>query len=216
MSRARRCTCLRLTWCAAPRRPRSAARHWCRFFRVYCRGSLHRTTRWVRLRLRVARWRGPKKLKLKRLRAQKPADASTVTKFHARVPPSIAIRDYLERYARGAACGLQGRCRPPDGVGRAQRGRAVAPPRLTRARARARACRILKYAACSSECFVLALVYIDRLIQRNDLVLSTLNVHRIIITRWAAVTRAAAAAVQRVQPPTSIVPLQCHARCEIF
>lgn len=39
---------------------------------------------------------------------------------------------------------------------------------------------------------MLALVYIDRLIQRNDLVLSTLNVHRIIITRWAAVTRAAA------------------------
>ncbi len=135
----------RLTWCAAPRRPRSAARHWCRFFRVYCRGSLHRTTRWVRLRLRVARWRGPKKLKLKRLRAQKPADASTVTKFHARVPPSIAIRDYLERYARGAACGLQGRCRPPDGVGRAHGvGRAVAPPpRLTRARARARAWRVL-------------------------------------------------------------------------
>lgn len=61
-----------------------------------------------------------------------------VTKFHALRPPSIGIRDYLER--------------------------------------------ILKYASCSNECFVLALVYIDRLIQRNSFVLSSLNVHRIIIT----------------------------------
>ena len=43
--------------------------------------------------------------------------------------------------------------------------------------------RILKYSACSAECFVLALVYIDRLIQQHNLVLSTLNVHRVIITR---------------------------------
>mgnify|MGYP005993619845 CR=1 FL=1 len=43
--------------------------------------------------------------------------------------------------------------------------------------------RILKYSACSGECFVLALVYIDRLIQQHNLVLSTLNVHRVIITR---------------------------------
>eukprot|EP01138_Halocafeteria_seosinensis_P015740 gb/GECG01016061.1/.p1 GENE.gb/GECG01016061.1/~~gb/GECG01016061.1/.p1 ORF type:complete len:284 (+),score=30.18 gb/GECG01016061.1/:1-852(+) len=42
--------------------------------------------------------------------------------------------------------------------------------------------RILRYASCSSECFILALIYIDRLIQRNQLVLSSLNVHRIIIT----------------------------------
>ncbi|RYG53553.1 hypothetical protein EON66_08370, partial [archaeon] len=34
----------------------------------------------------------------------------------------------------------------------------------------------------SPECFVLALVYIDRLIQRNSLLLNSLNVHRIIIT----------------------------------
>lgn len=42
--------------------------------------------------------------------------------------------------------------------------------------------RILKFAACSPECFVLALVYIDRLIRGNRFVLSSLNVHRVIIT----------------------------------
>lgn len=42
--------------------------------------------------------------------------------------------------------------------------------------------RINKYASCSPECFVLALVYIDRLIQRNSLLLTSLNVHRVIIT----------------------------------
>ena len=42
--------------------------------------------------------------------------------------------------------------------------------------------RIFKYASCSGECFVLALVYIDRLIQRKNFILTSLNVHRIIIT----------------------------------
>jgi len=42
--------------------------------------------------------------------------------------------------------------------------------------------RINKYASCSSECFVLALIYIDRLIQRNNFVLTELNVHRVVIT----------------------------------
>ena len=44
------------------------------------------------------------------------------------------------------------------------------------------ACRIHKYASCSNECFVLALVYIDRLIQRNNFLLTELNVHRVVIT----------------------------------
>jgi hypothetical protein len=44
------------------------------------------------------------------------------------------------------------------------------------------ACSINKYSSCSPECFVLALVFIDRLIQRNALLLSSLNVHRVIIT----------------------------------
>lgn len=42
--------------------------------------------------------------------------------------------------------------------------------------------RIHKYASCSTECFILALIYIDRLIQRNSFILSELNVHRVVIT----------------------------------
>lgn len=42
--------------------------------------------------------------------------------------------------------------------------------------------RIHKYASCSTECYILALIYIDRLIQRNNFNLSGLNVHRVVIT----------------------------------
>lgn len=43
--------------------------------------------------------------------------------------------------------------------------------------------RIAKYSCCSEECFVLALIYIDRLIQCNpSFLVNSLNVHRIIIT----------------------------------
>jgi hypothetical protein len=42
--------------------------------------------------------------------------------------------------------------------------------------------RIHKYASCSSECFILALIYIDRLIQRNNFLLTHLNVHRVVIS----------------------------------
>ena len=42
--------------------------------------------------------------------------------------------------------------------------------------------RIYKYANCSSECFVLALIYIDRLISKNNFLLTDLNVHRVLIT----------------------------------
>ena len=41
---------------------------------------------------------------------------------------------------------------------------------------------IHKYASCSKECFILALIYIDRLIQRNNFLLTELNVHRVIVT----------------------------------
>ena len=41
---------------------------------------------------------------------------------------------------------------------------------------------IHRYASCSNECFILALIYIDRLIQRNNFLLSELNVHRVVIT----------------------------------
>jgi hypothetical protein len=43
--------------------------------------------------------------------------------------------------------------------------------------------RINKYASCSTECLVLALIYVDRLIQQSNFALTSLNVHRVIITR---------------------------------
>mmetsp|Transcript_10723 Transcript_10723/g.16362 ORF Transcript_10723/g.16362 Transcript_10723/m.16362 type:complete len:385 (-) Transcript_10723:1267-2421(-) len=42
--------------------------------------------------------------------------------------------------------------------------------------------RIHKFASCSTECYVLALIYIDRLIQQNSFLLTELNVHRVVIT----------------------------------
>ncbi|CAK4628121.1 unnamed protein product [Aphanomyces euteiches] len=42
--------------------------------------------------------------------------------------------------------------------------------------------RIHTYASCSPECFILALVYIDRLHQLQGFVMTELNVHRVIIT----------------------------------
>lgn len=42
--------------------------------------------------------------------------------------------------------------------------------------------RINKYASCSTECFILALIYIDRMIQRNSFHLTDLNVHRVVVT----------------------------------
>lgn len=42
--------------------------------------------------------------------------------------------------------------------------------------------RIHKYASCSPECFVLALVYMDRLHQMQGFLLTELNVHRVVIT----------------------------------
>ena len=43
--------------------------------------------------------------------------------------------------------------------------------------------RVAKYAACSGECFVLALVFIDRIIQSNPkFAVNSLNIHRLVIT----------------------------------
>jgi hypothetical protein len=43
--------------------------------------------------------------------------------------------------------------------------------------------RVAKYAACSGECFVLCLVYIDRIIQSNpNFIVTSLNIHRLLIT----------------------------------
>lgn len=43
--------------------------------------------------------------------------------------------------------------------------------------------RIHKYSKCSDTCLVIMLIYIDRLIERRGLVLSSLNAHRVILTR---------------------------------
>lgn len=42
--------------------------------------------------------------------------------------------------------------------------------------------RIYKYARCSTSCFVLAYIYIDRFIQGNGLRLTPLNIHRLLVT----------------------------------
>lgn len=41
--------------------------------------------------------------------------------------------------------------------------------------------RIHKYARCSESCFIVALIFIDRIIEKKNLVLSYLNIHRILI-----------------------------------
>jgi len=43
--------------------------------------------------------------------------------------------------------------------------------------------RIERYAGCSNECYIIALVYVDTIIQRNkSFVISSLNIHRLLIT----------------------------------
>ncbi|XAR49115.1 hypothetical protein NMG60_11032185 [Bertholletia excelsa] len=42
--------------------------------------------------------------------------------------------------------------------------------------------RIFKYSACSPSCLVLAYVYLDRFLQKTGLCLTSLNVHRLLIT----------------------------------
>jgi len=57
---------------------------------------------------------------------------------------------------------------------------AINPPSIT---IRAYIERIVRYAKCSKDFFILGLIYIDRLIQRNPTyVLNSLNVHRLLIT----------------------------------
>ncbi|XP_058748748.1 cyclin-P3-1-like [Vicia villosa] len=42
--------------------------------------------------------------------------------------------------------------------------------------------RIFKYSSCSPSCFVVAHVYVDRFIQHTEIKLTSLNVHRLLIT----------------------------------
>ena len=43
--------------------------------------------------------------------------------------------------------------------------------------------RIYNYSSCSPECLLHSLIYIDRLIQSNTVIVNSLSIHRIIITR---------------------------------
>lgn len=49
--------------------------------------------------------------------------------------------------------------------------------------------RINKYAKCSPNCFIIALIYIDRLIETRNVILSNLNVHRVLITSVMLATK---------------------------
>ncbi|GMI73822.1 cyclin p1;1 [Hibiscus trionum] len=42
--------------------------------------------------------------------------------------------------------------------------------------------RIFKYAGCSPSCFLVAYIYVDRFVQQTDVHLTSLNVHRLLIT----------------------------------
>ncbi|CAN1131933.1 CYCP3-1 [Linum perenne] len=42
--------------------------------------------------------------------------------------------------------------------------------------------RIFKYSCCSPSCFVIAQIYVDRFVQQTNIHLTSLNVHRILIT----------------------------------
>lgn len=44
-------------------------------------------------------------------------------------------------------------------------------------------CRLYKYSKCSVECFVLAIIYIDRLIQSGRIQVNSLTIHRVLLTR---------------------------------
>jgi hypothetical protein len=96
------------------------------------------------------------------------ADPGQVTKFHAMKAPGIGIQLYLERYVRIF------RCRLRSFYSIALFVLILTLPFFFY--------RVLKYASCSNECFILALIYIDRLIQRNNFLLTELNVHRVVIT----------------------------------
>lgn len=50
--------------------------------------------------------------------------------------------------------------------------------------------RVLSFAPCSNSCFIIALIYIDRIIQNNaDFILNSLSVHRMLITSVMVATK---------------------------
>jgi hypothetical protein len=49
--------------------------------------------------------------------------------------------------------------------------------------------RVLSFAPCSNSCFIIALIYIDRIIQNSDFILNSLSVHRMLITSVMLATK---------------------------
>nr|AFK44566.1 unknown [Lotus japonicus] len=49
--------------------------------------------------------------------------------------------------------------------------------------------RIFKYSGCSPSCFVLAHIYVDRFLQHTEIKLTSLNVHRLLITSIMLATK---------------------------
>ncbi|KAK6940822.1 Cyclin PHO80-like [Dillenia turbinata] len=49
--------------------------------------------------------------------------------------------------------------------------------------------RIFKYAGCSPSCFIIAHIYMERFLQRMDVCLTSLNVHRLLITSIMVATK---------------------------
>lgn len=97
------------------------------------------------------------------------SDPGQLTKFHALKPPGIGVEAYLDRYVIIADCsGFHCVC--------CSRSRYLTWLLFSLA------FRVHKYASCSNECFILALIYVDRLIERNNFLLTELNVHRVVIT----------------------------------
>jgi hypothetical protein len=112
---------------------------------------------------------------------------SQVTPFHSSKPPAITVRSYLED-----------RCAPPfaarDGWAWLTVSASCVPEHYLGCEPGAfvqswLGRRILKYAGCSEETFILALIYIDQVVQFNpDFIINSLNVHRLLITRCAGRT----------------------------
>jgi hypothetical protein len=93
---------------------------------------------------------------------QLPLAPTQVTPFHSSKPPSISVRSYLED-----------RCAAPH----------LPAPHVAPAHRTHSTGSILKYAGCSEETFILALIYMDQVVQFNpEFVISSLNVHRLLIT----------------------------------
>jgi len=49
--------------------------------------------------------------------------------------------------------------------------------------------RVLSFSPCSNSCFIIALIYIDRIIQNTDFLLNSLSVHRMLITSVMVATK---------------------------